>query len=70
MQVREDPQGEWTYFYETIAGFQHDESYRYELRVEVEEVPDPPADGSSRRYRLVELVSKEKVTEAPKSLEP
>lgn len=61
LQVRETEQDEWTYFYDDIAGFEHEESYRYELRVEVEELESPPLDRTSHRYRLIEVVSKEKV---------
>lgn len=63
MQVRESEDDEWTYFYERIIGFEYEEGYRYELRVEVEHLPNPPADKSSLRYRLVEVVSKEKAEE-------
>ncbi|MFW5741497.1 MAG: DUF4377 domain-containing protein [Myxococcota bacterium] len=61
MQVREDSDGEWTWFYDSIEGFEYEEGYRYELRVEVSDVDEPPAGGSSKRYRLIEIVSKEKV---------
>lgn len=61
MQVRETPEGEWTFFYDSIEGFDYEETYQYELRVEVKPVADPPADGSSLRYRLVQVVSKTKV---------
>lgn len=49
---------EWTYFYDEIEGFQYEEGYVYELKVRVEDVEDPPADGSSLRYILVEILSK------------
>jgi hypothetical protein len=62
MQVRESESEEWTYFYAPIEGFEHQEGFRYELRVEVTNVADPPADSSSLRYRLVEVVKKEQVT--------
>ncbi len=62
LQVRESEDDDWTLFYSNIEGFEHEEGTRYELRVRVEEVPDPPADSSSLRYVLVEIVSQEKVT--------
>lgn len=61
LQVRESENDEWTLFYSNIEGFDYEEGTRYELLVRVEEVPDPPADGSSLRYVLVEIVSEEKV---------
>jgi len=62
MQVRESESEEWTYFYAPIEGFEHQEGFRYELRVEVSNVTDPPADSSSLRYRLVKVIKKEQVT--------
>lgn len=62
LQVREPGDSEWSYFYSTIEGFDYEEGTRYELRVSVEEVEDPPADGSSLRYVLVEIVSAQKMS--------
>ena len=52
---------EWSYFYNEIEGFQYEEGYVYELKVRVEEIENPPTDGSSLRYILVEVISKEQV---------
>ena len=49
------------FFYDEIAGFQYEEGYVYTLKVRVVYVENPPADGSSGSYALVEIVSKEKV---------
>lgn len=62
LQVRESESEEWTYFYSTIEGFDYEEGTRYELLVSIEEVPNPPADASSLRYTLVEIVSAERVS--------
>ncbi|MDJ0752827.1 MAG: META and DUF4377 domain-containing protein [Ardenticatenaceae bacterium] len=56
--IKEDPAADWTYFYDTIEGFEWEAGYEYELKVSVSEVEDPPADGSSLRYELIEVVSK------------
>lgn len=61
LQIREQPTEEWSYFYDSIAGFEYEESYRYELRVAVSTNENPPADASSLSYRLVEVVSKQRV---------
>ena len=49
-------------FYETIAGFDHEEGFIYRLEVERYEAwPDdeePPQDASMYRYRLIEVMSK------------
>lgn len=57
-QVKDSPDGEWQLFYATIEGFQWEPGFIYELRVNVYQVVNPPADGSSLRYELVEVVSK------------
>lgn len=46
---------------ETVEGFDWQWGVSAELEVEVHEVPDPPQDGSSRRYVLRRLVRTEAV---------
>ena len=58
LRVRDRADGEWQLFYDHFEGFTYEPGYRYRLRVAVREVPDPPADGSSLAWRLIELVSK------------
>lgn len=60
LQVRESQDAPWRNFFGRIEGFEYEEGNAYELRVEVTPIPDPPADASNRRYRLVEIVSKRK----------
>ena len=56
--VKETPDADYTFFYDSIDGFEWEAGYEYELLVRVTEVENPPADGSSLRYELVEIVSK------------
>lgn len=58
LQVKEDPDGEYQFFYSNIEGFTFEPGYEYELLVSVETVANPPADGSSLRYTLIEVVNK------------
>ena len=58
MLVREGPEEEWTYFYDGIEGFEYEEGYEYQISVEVQEVENPPADASSLRYVLREIIAK------------
>ena len=58
MLVKENPDDEYTMFYDQIAGFEYEEGYEYELLVKVEKVENPPADASNLKYTLVEEVSK------------
>ncbi len=61
MLVKEDPEADYMLFYDTIEGFVHEEGYEYVLRVEQEQVPNPPADASSLRWKLIEVVEKRPV---------
>jgi hypothetical protein len=58
LQVRTASELPWQYFYSEIEGFTHEPGYAYELRVLEQTVPNPPADGSSLRWRLVKVVSR------------
>lgn len=60
MQVRDDSNQEWTYFYSNIQGFNYEPGYRYKLKVKVENVENPPADASSKRYILISIDKKTK----------
>lgn len=61
MLVKENPEDDYTYFYSQIEGFEFEPGYEYELRVQVTPVENAPADASSLKYTLVEVVSKEPV---------
>ena len=60
LQVRAAPTEDWRNLYAPIEGFDYEPAHAYELRVEVSQVAKPPADASSLRYRLLEVVSKQK----------
>lgn len=61
MMVKESVTSDWTYFYDKIHGFDFDAGYEYELQVKITDVDNPPADASSLRYDLIEVVSKKSV---------
>jgi hypothetical protein len=61
LQVRPNESAEWTLLYQPIEGFTYEEGNAYELRVERKPTANPPADGSSVRMKLLEVVSKRKV---------
>ncbi|MCA9989502.1 MAG: META domain-containing protein [Anaerolineales bacterium] len=70
LQVREDPNAEYSLFYSTIEGFNFEEGYEYIIRVQVDPVPNPPADASAFRYTLVEELSKTPAGAAPADTTP
>lgn len=51
----------WEYFYyvDSIEGFNYEPGFVYALEIKKTKVENPPADGSSIRYELVRIVSKE-----------
>lgn len=63
MQVRNDPAGDWSYFYSNIEGFTYEHGYRYTLSIDVFDIANPPADASSKRYVLVDVLEKSKRNE-------
>ncbi|MFL1894495.1 DUF4377 domain-containing protein [Aquimarina sp. 2-A2] len=67
MLIKENPDDDWTLFYDKIEGFEFEEGFSYEIEVEVTAIDNPPADGSSLRYRLSKVLSKTK-TIKPKNL--
>ncbi|MCS6844762.1 MAG: META domain-containing protein [Caldilineales bacterium] len=58
LEVKTSPDAEYTLFYDTIAGFEFEPGFEYELRVERTRRADVPADASAFTYTLVEVVSK------------
>lgn len=58
MLIKENPEDEWTYFYDQIEGFEYEEGYTYELLVDIVPVKNPAADASSLRYELKNVISK------------
>jgi hypothetical protein len=58
--VKENDAMSWQLFYNPIDGFTYEPGYRYTVQVSREIVPDPPADGSSYRYKLLQIVNRQK----------
>ena len=58
MMIKESPDSDWTYFYDSIEGFEYEEGFEYKLEVSITEIENPPADASSLKYELVKTVYK------------
>ncbi|MEM7132615.1 MAG: SdrD B-like domain-containing protein [Chloroflexota bacterium] len=56
--TRSDPSESWGFFYNSIQGFNYEPGYEYELLVLKEDIPNPPIDGFSVRWTLLDLISK------------
>ncbi len=61
LQVKEEGQKEWTVFYDQIEDFDYEEGFYYRIKVETVEVENPPVDGSSLKYKLLEIIEKSKI---------
>ena len=57
-QVRESKSDDWKLLYHGIKGFNYEQGYLYKLRVREEIIANPPADGSSREWVLVDIIEK------------
>ena len=60
IQIKEEGKTDWTYFYNEIEGFDFEEGFFYKLKVDIIEIENPPADGSSLHYKLIEILDKSK----------
>lgn len=60
LQVKENTSAEWNNFYSNIEGFTYEPGYEYVLKIKTEKIANPPADGSSIKYKLVQQLSKTK----------
>lgn len=58
LQVRRSEDQSWSFFYDEIVGFTFEPGFVYTLIVREENVENPPADASSKRFILQEVVSK------------
>lgn len=52
----------WTKFYNSIEGFDYQSGFIYDIKVIIEQVSNPPADGSSLKYTLQEIKSTREVS--------
>ena len=69
MLVKENPEDDFTLFYDQIEGFDYEEGYEYKIVVMEEQVENPPAGGSSLKWTLVRIERKEPVPIAEEAVE-
>jgi len=55
---RETPDAPWQLWYGPIEGLDFEPGVSYKLRVREYQVPNPPADASSIRWQLLEVVER------------
>lgn len=61
MKIRERQTESWNVVhFKAIEGFSYEKGYAYTLKVEKTHLGNPPADDSDTRYKLIEILSKER----------
>ena len=59
--VKTKMENPWQYFYQSINGFEHEWGQTYIIKVKETKIENPPADGSSLQYELVEILEQRQV---------
>lgn len=57
--VKEAEGDNWQFLYNGIEGFDYEAGFEYRIEVKVYKVKNPPADGSSKRYVLKQIINKQ-----------
>lgn len=61
LQIKMGNNKEWTYFYDSIEGFDYEPGFTYKLKVEkTKKQGNLPADASAYNYKLKKVISKKK----------
>lgn len=58
LQVKDTPAGKWQLFYDQIEGFTFEPGFEYVLRVKQEQLQNVPADASSLKWTLVDVIGR------------
>jgi Domain of unknown function (DUF4377) len=58
LQVKEGTATQWRGFTDPIEGFNYEAGFEYVIEVKVYDIPNPPADASSKRYVLKRIINK------------
>ena len=61
--IRNSPEGNWILHYGKIDGLDYEPGFSYKVKVKKERIKNPPADGSSIKYNLIEILEKRDVTD-------
>lgn len=56
--IKKGPNDPWGLSTAQIEGFVFEEGYEYQLRVRIDPIANPPADGHSERYTMEQLISR------------
>jgi heat shock protein HslJ len=59
--IRNSAEGNWIMHYQPIQGLDYEPGFSYKLKVKKQNIKNPPMDGSTFSYQLVEVLNKEDV---------
>ena len=59
LQIKFNEADDYTLFYNSIEGFNHEKGSDYLLKVKRTEIKNPPADASKYTYSLIEIINKQ-----------
>ena len=54
--IRKSTEGNWIMHYQAIVGLDYEPGFSYKIKVKKEKIRNPPMDGSSFSYHLVEIL--------------
>lgn len=60
LQIKKPQDEKWTLLAQNIENFKYENGYTYVVRVKVDDVKNPPADGSSFKYSLKKILNRER----------
>ena len=67
-QIKEAMEEDWTLFYDDIEGFNYEVGFAYKIEVKITQIKNPPADGASIKYKLVNIIYQEKTESVQQDL--
>lgn len=59
LKIREEGKTDWELLYNGIEGFNFTQGIAYKLKVKKTTIKNPPADGASVKYSLIDVISNE-----------
>ena len=62
--IRRGAEGNWIMHYQEIVGLDYELGFSYKIKVKKESIKNPPMDGASFQYKVVEILEKKDVTES------
>lgn len=58
MMVKDAPEKNWEFFYDSIEGFRHEQGFEYQILIEIVNLPQESKDGAFVKYILRRVISK------------